>query len=133
VSTFLKLFAIAFPTFLVIDLVWLGVLARPFYQAQLGPLMKENPNWAAALVFYVIFVAGIVILAVLPAVERRSLGHALAMGAVLGLVSYAAYDLTNLATLRDFPRTVAMVDLVWGTLLTGGVSAITYKLWFLLS
>lgn len=132
-STFLKLFALAFPTFLLIDLVWLGVLARPFYEAQLGPLMKETPNWAAALVFYVIFVAGIVILAVLPAVERRSTAYALAMGAVLGLVSYAAYDLTNLATLRDFPRTMAVVDLAWGTILTGGVSVITYKLWFLLS
>ena len=132
-STFFKLFALAFPTFLIIDLVWLGVLARPFYQAQMGPLMRESPNWAAALVFYVIFVAGIVILAVLPAVERKSFVYALTMGGVLGLVSYAAYDLTNLATLRDFPRTMAMVDLVWGTILTGGVSGITFKLWFLLS
>jgi uncharacterized membrane protein len=132
-ATFLKLFALTLPTFLVIDLIWLGFVARPFYQAQLGPLMKDDVNWGAAMVFYVIFVAGIVILAVWPAVERESFSRAVVLGAVLGLVAYAAYDLTNLATLEGFPRTMAMVDLVWGTVLTGTVSAIAYKLWFLLS
>jgi uncharacterized membrane protein len=131
-SQYLKLFAIALPTFLVIDLVWLGVLARPFYQSQLGPLMREDVNWAPAFLFYGIFVAGIVILAVWPAVERESFWHAVTLGAVLGLVAYAAYDLTNLATLTGFPPAMAVVDLIWGTVLTGAVSAITYKVWFLL-
>jgi uncharacterized membrane protein len=132
-GTYLKLFAIALPTFLAIDLIWLGLVARPFYQSQLGPLMRQEVNWVAALVFYGIFVVGIVILAVAPAVREESLLQALGLGAVLGLVSYAAYDLTNLATLQGFPPTVALVDLVWGTILTGAVSAITYKLWFLIS
>jgi len=131
-ATFLKLFTLALPTFLVIDLLWLGVVARPFYKAQLGSLMKADVNWVAALVFYVIYVCGIVLLAVWPAVERESFIRAVALGAVLGLVAYAAYDLTNLATLEGFPPAMAMVDLVWGTVLTGSVSAITYKLWFLL-
>ena len=126
----MKLYAIALPTFLAIDLVWLGIVARPFYQAHLGPLMREDVNWVAALVFYAVFVAGIVILAIWPAVQKESFLLALALGAVLGLVSYAAYDLTNLATLQGFPQTVALVDLVWGTILTGAVSAITFKLWF---
>mgnify|MGYP001813955224 FL=1 len=131
-GTLPKLIAIALPTFLVIDLIWLGVVARPFYQAQLGPLMRADVNWIAALLFYGIYVVGIVILAVLPAVEQESFSQAVVLGATLGLVAYAAYDLTNLATLNGFPATMAVVDLIWGTILTGGVSAITYKLWFLL-
>ena len=131
-GTLPKLIAIALPTFLVIDLIWLGVVARPFYQAQLGPLMRADVNWIAALLFYGIYVVGIVVLAVLPAVEQESFSQAVVLGATLGLVAYAAYDLTNLATLNGFPATMAVVDLIWGTILTGGVSAITYKLWFLL-
>lgn len=129
-STFLKLFSIALPTFLAMDLVWLGILARPFYQRQMGSLMRDDINWGAAMAFYGIFVAGIVILAIWPAVQRESFSQAVGLGAMLGLVAYAAYDLTNLATLQGFPGPMAMVDLVWGTLLTGSVSAITYKLWF---
>ncbi len=127
--TFLKLYAVALPTFLVVDLIWLGLVARGFYRAQLGHLMRPEVNWAAATAFYVVFVAGIVILAVWPAVERESLGRALALGALLGLVAYAAYDLTNLSTLRDFPLTLAVVDLAWGTFLCATVSGITYLVW----
>ncbi len=129
-ATFAKLFAIALPVFLIIDLIWLGLLARPFYQSQLGPLMKEDVNWGAAILFYIIFVVGIVVLAVFPAIQRESFLHALALGAMLGLVSYAAFDLTGLATLQGFPGTMAFVDLVWGTVLTATVSAVTYKIWF---
>jgi uncharacterized membrane protein len=132
IGTFLKLFVLALPTFLVIDLVWLGIVARPFYRDQLGTLMREDVNWGAAFAFYLIFVVGIVILAVMPAVEKESLRTAIGLGALLGLVSYAAFDLTGLATLRGFPQTMAFVDLIWGTILTGTVSAITYKLWLLL-
>ncbi len=128
--TFLKLYAVALPTFLLVDLLWLGVVARSFYRAQLGHLMRTDVNWTAALAFYALFVAGIVVLAVGPGVERESLGRAVALGALLGLVSYAAYDLTNLATLRDFPLTVALVDLAWGAVLCATVSAVTFKVWF---
>ena len=126
VSMFLKLYAVAFATFIVVDLLWLGVIARGFYQAQLGHLMKSNVNWAAAIAFYLVFVAGIVLLVVWPAVERQSLTHAVGFGALLGLVTYAAYDLTNLATLDGFPLKVALVDLVWGTVLCATVSAVTF-------
>jgi len=125
-SSFFKLYAVAVVTFLVIDLTWLGVVARSFYQAQMGHLMRANVNWAAAIVFYLVFVCGIVVLAVWPAVERESLAHAVVLGALLGLVTYAAYDLTNLATLEGFPVTVALVDLVWGAVLCATVSGITY-------
>jgi uncharacterized membrane protein len=128
-TTFLKLYAVALPTFLVVDLLWLGVVARSFYRDQLGHLMRPDVNWPAALAFYALFVAGIVLLAVWPAVERESLARALALGALLGLVSYAAYDLTNLATLRDFPLAMALVDLVWGAFLCATVSGVTYVGW----
>ena len=127
-STFFKLYAVALPTFLVIDLIWLGVVARSFYQGQMGHLMRAQVNWAAAIAFYLLFVAGIVALAVWPALERESFALALALGALLGLVTYAAYDLTNLATLNGFPIIVALVDLCWGTVLCATVSAITYRL-----
>jgi len=125
-SAFFKLYAVAVVTFLVIDLTWLGVVARSFYQAQMGHLMRANVNWAAAIAFYLVFVCGIVVLVVWPAVERESLAYAVVLGALLGLVTYAAYDLTNLATLEGFPVTVALVDLVWGAVLCATVSGITY-------
>lgn len=125
-SSFVKLYGAALVTFLVIDLIWLGVVARSFYQHQMGHLMRANVNWVAAIAFYLVFVAGIVVLAVWPAVERQSLAQAIVLGALLGLVTYAAYDLTNLATLEGFPLTVVLVDMVWGTVLCASVSAITY-------
>jgi uncharacterized membrane protein len=126
ITIFVKLYAVAVVTFFVIDLFWLGVVARSFYKNQMGHLLRADVNWAAAIVFYLIFVVGIVVLAVLPAIERQSLAHAIALGALLGLVTYAAYDLTNLATLEGFPFTVVLVDMVWGTVLCGSVSAVTY-------
>ncbi len=125
-SVFFKLYAVALTTFLVLDLMWLGVIARSFYQAQIGHLMRPQVNWAAAVVFYLIFVAGIVILVVWPAIGRESLPQAFALGALFGLVTYAAYDLTNLATLEGFPPMVAVVDLLWGAVLCSAVSATTY-------
>ncbi len=125
-TIFLKLYAVAVITFFIIDLIWLGVVARSFYQNQMGHLMRTDVNWPAAIVFYLVFVVGIIVLAVWPAVERQSLGHALALGALLGLVTYAAYDLTNLATLEGFPIRVVLVDMVWGTVLCATVSAVAY-------
>jgi uncharacterized membrane protein len=125
-TIFLKLYAVAIVAFFIIDLFWLGVVARSFYQAQMGHLMRADVNWSAAIVFYLIFVVGIIVLAVWPAVEKQSLGHAVALGALLGLVTYAAYDLTNLATLDGFPFKVVLVDMIWGTVLCGAVSGTTY-------
>lgn len=124
---FLRLYAVALPTFLVIDLIWLGVLARSFYQAQLGGLMRAEVNWVAAFAFYLIFIVGIVVFAVGPALRKASLGVALRLGALLGLVTYAAFDLTSLAVLEGFPLTLTFVDLAWGAVLCATVSGITYR------
>ena len=123
---FFKLYGVALVAFFVIDLLWLGVVARGFYQTQMGHLMKPSVNWGAAVAFYLLFLIGLVVLVVQPAVQRESIAQAVFLGALFGLVTYAAYDLTNLATLDGFPLKVALVDLVWGTVLCATVSAITY-------
>ena len=128
----LKLFLIAFPVFLVIDLIWLGVIARGFYANQLGSLMKREVNWWAAFAFYVIFVLGLVVFVIDPAVAAGSFGEALWRGAFYGFVTYATYDLTNLATTRDWPVVMTYVDLVWGTVLAASVAIVTYQIWDLI-
>jgi uncharacterized membrane protein len=123
---FLKLFAIALPVFFAIDMVWLGLLAKDFYREQIGSLMKPDVNWAAAISFYLIFIAGLVVFVISPAVEKGSWTHALLFGALFGLVCYATYDLTNLALAKDWPISVTLVDLAWGAVLAASVSVVTY-------
>lgn len=123
---FMKLFAIALPVFFAIDMVWLGLVAKDFYRAQIGSLMKSDANWIAAVVFYLIFIAGLVVFVIGPAVEKGSWTHALLFGAFFGLVCYATYDLTNLAVAKDWPLLVTVVDLAWGAVLAASVSTITY-------
>lgn len=123
---FIKLFLIALPTFFVIDMVWLLLVARKFYSEQLGFLMKPDIGWTAAILFYLIFIAALVAFVIVPAVEKQSWAHALLYGAFFGLVTYATYDLTNLATLKDWPVLVTIVDLSWGMVLAGSISVITY-------
>ena len=123
---FVKLFFIALPVFFVIDMAWLVLVAKKFYQQQIGFLMKPDINWFAAIIFYFLFIAGLVLFVISPAVEKHSWVHALIFGALFGLISYATYDLTNLATLKDWPVIVTVVDLIWGTVLASAISVITY-------
>ena len=123
---FLKLYAIALPIFLAIDMVWLGLVAKNFYRDQIGFLMKSEVNWAAAVAFYLLFTMGLVLFVIAPAIEKGSLKHALFFGALFGLVTYATYDLSNLATLKDWPLWVTIVDLVWGTVLAASTSTATF-------
>ncbi len=121
-----KVYVASLLVFFALDLTWLGVVAKGFYQAQMGHLMRADVQWPAALLFYLIYVVAIVVLCVAPAVEKQSLGRAMALGAVFGLAAYAAFDLTSLALLKDFPAKVVLVDLAWGTILTASVSAAGY-------
>ncbi|MBU2580485.1 MAG: DUF2177 family protein [Alphaproteobacteria bacterium] len=106
---------------LILDLIWLGVVARDFYRQGLGPLMAENINLAAAIGFYLVYSIGLFVFVVQPALDNGDWKSAAMMGALFGLVSYATYDLTNLAVLKDFPLNIAVVDMVWGA----SVSAVT--------
>lgn len=123
---FLKLYAIALPVFIVIDLIWLGLVAKNFYKDQIGFLMKSDVNWTAAIIFYLLFIVGLVLFVIAPAIEKGSWVHALMFGALFGLITYATYDLTNLATLKDWPMLVTIVDLAWGATLAASVSTVTY-------
>ncbi len=123
---FIKLYAIALPIFFAIDMVWLGLVAKNFYRNQVGFLMKSDVNWAAAIIFYLLFVVGLVLFVVTPAIEKNSWTHALLFGALFGLISYATYDLTNFATIKEWPLLVTCVDLIWGAVLAATVSSVTY-------
>ena len=123
---FLLYYAISFIVFLAIDALWLGLVAPKFYKAQIGHLMAEKPNLIAALVFYLIFIAGLVYFVLLPAITNDSWVTAFANGALFGFVTYATYDLTNYATLKNWPVTMVIVDLTWGLVLSTSVSLISY-------
>jgi uncharacterized membrane protein len=123
---FIKLYAIAIPIFFAMDLVWLGFVAKNFYRSQIGFLMKSDINWTAAIAFYLLFIVGLVIFVITPALEKNSWTHALLFGALFGLITYATYDLTNLATLKNWPLLVTIVDLAWGAVLAALVSTATY-------
>ena len=123
---FIKLFLIALPVFFAIDIIWLGLVAKKFYDQHLGFLMRPDIGWFAAIVFYLLFISGLVTFVITPAVEKQSLMNAVIYGAFFGLVTYSTYDLTNLATLKDWPLIVTVVDLVWGMVLSASISFITY-------
>ena len=123
---FIKLYAIALPGFFAIDMVWLGIVAKNFYRAQIGTLMKSDVNWIAAIIFYLIFIAGLIVFVISPAVEKGSWTYAILFGALFGFVCYATYDLTNLAVAKDWPLLVTIVDLIWGAVLAASVSVLTY-------
>jgi uncharacterized membrane protein len=123
---FIKLFLIALPVFFAIDIIWLVFVAKKFYSRQIGFLMKPDINWYAAGIFYLLFIGGLVIFVVSPAVQKHSLTNALLYGALFGLFTYATYDLTNLATMKDWPLLVTIVDLIWGMVLSASVSVLTY-------
>ena len=113
--------------FFAIDLVWLGVVAKTFYRQHLGHLLAAGINWVAAIAFYLLFTAGIVFFAVKPALEVNSATRALVYGVLYGFFTYATYDLTNHATMRDWPAIVTVVDMVWGTVLSGSVAYLSYQ------
>ncbi len=123
---FIKLYLIALPVFFAIDMIWLGLIAKNFYREQIGLLMKNDINWIAAIIFYLLFIMGLIIFVITPAVTNNSWQHAFIFGALFGFFTYATYDLTNLATLKDWPLMVTIVDLIWGTVLAASVSTITF-------
>lgn len=123
---FVKNYLMALIIFFAVDMVWLGLVAKNFYQSQIGSLMTSKINWIAAIIFYLLFIAGLVVFVINPSIAKNSWLQALLFGAFFGLVAYSTYDLTNLATLKNWPLLVTIVDLVWGAFLGGIVSCVTY-------
>lgn len=124
----LKLYLLTIPLFFAIDLLWLGVIARNLYQQHLAHLLSPRVNWPAALCFYAIYIVGILIFAVKPALADQSLAKAALWGALFGFFTYATYDLTNLATLRDWPLKLVFIDIAWGTILCTLVATGSYQI-----
>jgi uncharacterized membrane protein len=125
-ASYLKLYLATLIAFFAIDMIWLGLVARTFYRKYLGFLLAPSTNWLAAIIFYLLFIVGILVFVVLPGLEKNSLKTTLVRAALFGLVTYATYDLTNLATVKNWPMIVSIVDIAWGIVLSVLVSLIGF-------
>ena len=123
---YLKLYLLTIPVFFAIDILWLGFIAKRFYREKLGAFLNPEVNWIAAGIFYLLFIIGIIFFAVVPAKAKDSLSVAAIYGALFGFFTYATYDLTNLATLKNWPFSIVIVDIIWGTVLCSLVAIISF-------
>ena len=123
---YLKLYALTIPVFFIIDLLWLGVVAKGFYQKNLKYILRPDVNWTAAIIFYLAYIVGILIFAVLPGIERNSWHYAALWGALYGFFTYATYELTNLALIKDWPLNIVIVDIIWGVILCTVVATLSF-------
>ncbi len=114
---YLKLYLLTLPVFFLIDMLWLGIVARSVYQDNLGHLLAERVDWVAAIIFYLIYIAGILIFAVAPGLAANSLRKTLFLAAGFGFFTYATYELTNRATLPNWPLKIVVIDILWGVVL----------------
>jgi len=119
------LYLLTLPVFFAIDMLWLGLIAKNIYQEQLGHYLKTNPNWPAAIIFYLIYIIGIIIFAVLPNINKEPPKAAI-FGALFGFFAYATYDLTNYSTIKNWPLGIVIIDIIWGTILTSTVALVSY-------
>lgn len=125
ISKLLLAYLLTALVFFAIDLLWLGIIGKNIYQKYLGHLLGDV-NWTAALIFYLLFIVGIFIFSILPGLEKDSVTYTLLYGALFGFFTYATYDLTNLATLKDWPLPIVFIDILWGSVLTGSVAFAGY-------
>lgn len=122
---FLKATLLTLVSLAVLDGLWIGVFAKGFYKSTIGYLFGATPNWTAIVLFYLIYAAGVTFFVVAPALSAEtSLIRTFLIGALLGLITYSAYNLTNQATIKDWPMVVTVVDLAWGTFMTGSAATI---------
>lgn len=122
----ITLYFATLPLLPIFDLLWLGVIAKDFYRGHLGHLMRTDVVWSGAIVFYLLYVAGLMYFAILPAVASGTWTKAFLLGALFGFFTYMTYDLTNYATLKDWPLAVVLVDVAWGTLLSGALATASF-------
>ena len=125
---YLKLYALTIPIFFIIDIIWLGVIAKGFYRRHLGFILSPDVNWVAAIIFYLMYIVGILFFAVRPALSSGSWQQAALLGGLYGFFTYATYDFTNLATIKDWPRIIVLVDVLWGVCLCMVVSFLSFTI-----
>ena len=123
---YIKLFLTSFVTFLLLDALWLGLIARSFYSKQLSLYLTDNVIWLSALIFYVIFNIGLLIFVILPSIEKNSYSTLFIYSLLYGLVTFATYDLTNLATIKDWPLIVSIVDMLYGMFVALAASSVAF-------
>lgn len=123
---YLKIFIVTFIIFMIIDLIWLGFIAKNIYAKYLKDFLSPNVNWAAAIIFYIIFILGMIFFVINPALEKDCILCAIFVGALYGFITYSTYDLTNLATLKDWPLKITLIDILWGTFLSSSTSTISF-------
>jgi len=123
---FLVTYLITAPVFLFIDLIWLNLTSQAVYKKYIGHLMTDKPNLLAALIFYLLFTVGLIIFSIDPALHKDSFKTALILGALFGFFTYATYDLTNFATLKNWPFAVVVIDILWGSFVCALVSVISF-------
>ncbi|HET9133280.1 MAG TPA: DUF2177 family protein [Gemmatimonadales bacterium] len=124
----LKLYLLTLPVFAAVDLLWIGVLARDLYKENLGHLLSPTVNWTAAAVFYLLYIGGILLFAVRPGLEEGSVARAALWGALFGFFTYMTYELTNAATLPNWPLKVIVLDTLWGVVLCATVAAASARI-----
>jgi len=124
--SFLLLYAIATVVLFVLDFIWLGTIATDFYRNQMGDMMLKDIKIGIAAAFYLTYTIGVVIFAVKPALDANSLWMALGYGALFGFLAYGTYDFTNMATIKDWPVKMSVVDIIWGTSVTTFTATMTY-------
>lgn len=129
---FVKIYVIALLVFIAIDAIWLGLIAKNLYQKEIGHLMSENVNFIAALIFYLLFLVGLVYFVINPALIDKNITKLIISGILFGIVTYSTYDLTNLATLKDWPIKVTIIDLIWGSFVSTATSLATYFIYNLM-
>lgn len=123
---FIKIFAVAVPVFFLVDLFWLGIVAKEIYQKYLGQFLRESPIWSVAILFYLFFVIGLVIFVVQPAIEKNSWMHALIFGSFYGFITYMTYELTNYSLIKGWPWQIVIIDIIWGVVLSATVAIASY-------
>ena len=126
ITNYITIYLIAVLIFFAVDIIWLGFVAKRFYRSNLKGIISPDFNWVAVIVFYLIYIAGILIFAVIPSLKNGNLQTALVWGALYGFFTYATYDLTNKATIKEWPLKVVIVDICWGTVLCAIVATLSH-------
>ena len=125
---YLKLYIATLIVFFAIDFLWIGIVARTFYRKYIGFLLAPSPNWIAAIIFYLLFILGLLFFVVVPGLKENSFKTTFLRAALFGLITYSTYDLTNLATVKDWPLLITAVDMIWGTVLSIAVSLASFMI-----
>lgn len=123
---YFKLYLLTVPIFFLVDIIWLGYIAKGFYRRHLGFILTPEVNWHAAIAFYLVYIVGILVFAVVPAMDRASLARAIVWGGLYGFFTYATYDLTNMALIKGWPMKIVVVDILWGMVLCAVVAGASF-------